>query len=201
MVAASGTPKVLPMLRLIPLHTCQCKSTSAYGSSHHLKWCEVPKPLKRAQCYACSFDTREFYEIPHILLTQVLALQLRSSALAGQPLPPTAAELDYPSLMNLALLLLLLLRFLRYGCAPVRWQASHCRHQLLSWTTPASSTRRCQTPFGCWAGQMWSLNLVLGALCNKACKQQTPLLLVCRCILIATCFNPAARHYSGAGLG
>ncbi|WIA42308.1 hypothetical protein OEZ86_008322 [Tetradesmus obliquus] len=36
-------------------------------------------------------------------LGQVLALRLRSSALAGQPLPPAAAELDYPSLLNKAL--------------------------------------------------------------------------------------------------
>jgi tRNA U38,U39,U40 pseudouridine synthase TruA len=34
---------------------------------------------------------------------QVLALRLRSNALAGQPLPAAAAELDYPSLINKAL--------------------------------------------------------------------------------------------------
>jgi hypothetical protein len=33
----------------------------------------------------------------------VLALRLRSTALAGQALPAAAAELDYPSLINKAL--------------------------------------------------------------------------------------------------
>lgn len=38
-----------------------------------------------------------------LLRVQVLALQLRSGALAGQPLPAAVGELDYPALINKAL--------------------------------------------------------------------------------------------------
>lgn len=38
-----------------------------------------------------------------LLLLQVLTMNLRSAALAGQPLPPPESELDYPSIINRAL--------------------------------------------------------------------------------------------------